>query len=293
VTVAVEANPTVARRRLAVYLNRLREQHGYDLNKLAGVLEVNLSQASRLDTGARGFRVQDVGTLCRLYGIDSQEEARLVALAAESRKRAWWQQVYLPDAVRTLIGMEQAAVSINEFAGSVIPGLLQTREYAEAAARAVVGLDIAPHQLRAAIDARMRRQEVLDRADPPELWVVMDEAVLARGAGGRDVMCRQLERVHQAAERHRVTVQVIAFEQGLYALSSQHVQILEMGGELPDVVYTEDNLHHVDKSDEKVLRSTRRLWDRLRALALSPRESATVIERYIDDLRSGPPITER
>jgi len=284
VTVAVEANPTVARRRLAVYFNRLREQHGYDLTKIAGLLDVNVSQASRLDTGARGFRVQDVSRLCRLYGIEPAEEARLVAIAEESRKRAWWQQVFLSDSARTLIGMEQAALSISEFAGSVIPGLLQTREYAEAAGRAASGLDIDPRQLQAAIDARMRRQEILDRANPPELWVVMDEAVVARGARRHGVMARQLERVRQVAERPHVTVQVIGFDEGLYALSSHHFQILGMAGELPDIVYTEDILHHADKSDEKVLRSTRRLWDRLRALALSPEESAGLIERYIDDL---------
>ena len=189
VTVAVDANPTVARRQLAVFLKRLREQRKRSLDEVAKHLGVAVSQASRLDTGARGYSPDDVGSLASWYGLSETDEASLLALAEESRKRAWWQQVDLMPSYRTLIGMEQAAESINEYTSSVIPGLLQTRDYAQAMIRASE-LDIRPDRVEQAVAVRMRRQQVLTRERAPQLWVVIDEAVLARVTGGIECHAR-------------------------------------------------------------------------------------------------------
>jgi len=286
VTAVAEANPTVARRKLAVYFRRLREQHGTSFDQLAAILEVDRSQASRLYTGARGFQVEDVLALCRWYGLDAAEQARLVALAEEARKRGWWQQYDLAPSLRTLIGMEQAAVSISEYAGSVIPGLLQTREYAEAAAAVAYGaIDVPPQRVADAVKVRMRRQQILARARPPELWVVIDEAVLARVGGGVAVMRNQLEHLHAKANTPGITVQVVGFDYGLYP-GGFHSILLQMAEGLPDVIYNEALAEPDDTSDTAALRAARKRWDRLRALALSPRESAELILRHVDRLGS-------
>jgi hypothetical protein len=279
----MEANPTVARRRLAVYFKRLREQRGVGLDELASVLDVDPSFASRLDTGARGFRAQDIGPLCDLYDIDREERERLLAIVAESRRRAWWQKIDLDDSLRTLIGMEQAALAIREFAASAVPGLLQLREYAEAVSEAV-GTPVPPRQHPPAIEARMRRQEILGREHPPALWAIIDEAVLARGAGDRFVMRKQLTHLHDVSLRPAVRLQVVGFERGFYPAWGQHFQLLEMGDELPDVLYQENYMNLADTADAVAVEGALRLWNNLDRLALDPDESRKRVSHYIEQL---------
>ena len=170
----VEPNPTVARRMLAVYFKDLREQRKRGLDELAATLGVAPSQASRLDTGARGFRLTDIDTLCEWYELSAPEEKRLMALAVESRGRSWWQQVPLPDSYRTLIGLERAAVAVDEYCSAVIPGLLQTPDYARAAVLSS-NVHVEATVAKQAVDVRVHRQDILDRPDPPELSVVIED----------------------------------------------------------------------------------------------------------------------
>jgi Domain of unknown function (DUF5753)/Helix-turn-helix domain len=283
VTVPAEHNPTVDRRELAVFFHTVREQRDHPLDEVAAVLGVTQSQASRLDTGARGFRPADVVTLCRWYGIREAEEARLLALARGSAKRAWWQQANIDPSYRTLIGMERAAVSISEYCATVIPGLLQTREYAEMAA-AATQVSVQSSEAQSAAEVRIRRQEILARPQPPELSVVIDEAALARGAGGADVMGPQLQHLLDMAKRPEISIQVIDFESGLYPGGAGVFVLLRMGRTLPDVYYTESQLGSSDTSGDDALLKGWRLWQRLQATALSPQRSAERIEFYRDRL---------
>ncbi|MDT7794234.1 MAG: hypothetical protein QOD59_3670 [Mycobacterium sp.] len=166
------------------------------------------------------------------------------------------------------------------------------RNSAEAAV-AAGSIDVQPEKIHSAADVRMRRQEVLSVTHRRN-WVVMDEAALARVAGGREVMLTQLQRLHSAARRPNVTVQVIGFEYGLHPGLTGHFILLEMEGSLPDVVYKEDQLESSDSSLEENLRFTRRLWDSLRALALSPRDSLDRIMQYAERLANQlPPSREQ
>ena len=278
--VADEPNPTAARRELALALRTLREQRGRGLPELARFLKVSEVQASRLDRGVRGLRAQDVRRLATWYGIGGAERDRLIALADESRRRGWWQQVDLGDeSYRTLIGMEQAAELINEYGSSVVPGLLQTSEYARAASTGG-SFNARPEQVALAVDVRMRRQEVLDREQPPRLWVVLDEAVLARVTGGRAVMHAQLQHLLVAADQSGVTIQVIPFEYGTHPGGNSHFILIDTGGALPDLVYVEGLRGRADFSSEADIRRYREVWDFLRAIALSPRESRERIAHH-------------
>jgi transcriptional regulator with XRE-family HTH domain len=282
-------NPTVARVRLAARLHEARGQAGRSLDDLARFLDVSAPQASRLDSGARGFRPADVRRLARWYGFDEVDAKVLVALAEESRRREWWQQVDLPDAYRTYIGMEQEARAISEFHVSVIPGLLQTREYAmvaESVGEADADPQLDTERIERAVDVRMRRQEILERDDPPRLNVVIDEAALARGP--RDVAIRrgQLEHLRAAADRANVTVQIIGFELGLYAGPASNLIILDMGPELSDLCYTEGLLSAFASSDADELLRKGRVWNELRAKALDKFGSKERIDRYLRQLPS-------
>jgi transcriptional regulator with XRE-family HTH domain len=281
VTAVQEPNPTAARRELALYFRTLREQRKRSLEELAEYLGVSEAQASRLDKGARGLSAVDVRKLADEYNLPAGERERLVALAMESRKRGWWQQVELPAAYRSLIGMEQVADSINEYCTSVIPGLLQTREYAHAAATAsTVGLR--RDHIELAVNVRMQRQRVLERTPPPRLWAVIDESAFARGAGGPAVMRAQLEHLIAATERPEIKVQVIAFEYGVHPGINSHFILLDTDGALPDLVYVEGLRGHAESDSNEEVRRYRRIWDSLRALALSFPDSRALMERYVE-----------
>ena len=297
--VADEPNPTAARRELALYFRNLREQRGHALDELAGRLGVSEVQASRLDRGVRGL-TDDVRSLAAWYDLGEAECRRLVDLCTESRKRGWWQKVDLgelgSDSYRTLIGMEQAATVIMEFASGVVPGLLQTRAYAEAAARAT-SVDLTPEHINLAIDIRMRRQEVLKRERPPRLRVVLDEAVLARGLRDSTVFREQLLHLANLGEDSGVTVQVLDFAYGPHPGLGSHFIRIETGGGLPDLVYAEGLRGRFETTDDADIERYRDVWESLRDIALSPRESRALILRYaerlaIDPRRGGEPLKE-
>jgi hypothetical protein len=247
------------------------------LAELGAVLGVAQSQASRLDTGARGFGADEVRRLGEWYGLGEGERQRLVALAEDARRRAWWQKVDLPDSYRTLIGFEQAAERISEFCNAVVPGILQTRRYA-AAIESLYGGDEEKAAQRT--DVRMRRQAVLDRVEPPEMFAIIDEAVLARAAGSPDVMREQLEYLLELSRRPRLTIQVIAFEAGMYPTPGPQFILLDMGARLPAVYYSEDQFGSRDASDDAAVGQGRLRWQAVQRVALDPVRSAELVESY-------------
>ncbi len=281
---AVEPNPTAARRELALVFRMLREQWGRGLPDLAQYLGVTEAQASRLDRGVRGMRPDDVRRLAAWFGLPDAERDRLLALAAESRKRAWWQQVEVPDeAYRTLIGMEQAAEFIGEYGSGVVPGLLQTPAYARASTS---GSDprLTDEQIDTVVSVRMRRQEILRRARPPRLRVILDEAVLARVTGRREAMRDQLRHLAAVADRTAVTLQVIGFEYGTHpGVNSQFIMI-DAGHGLPDLVYVEGLRGRAEFTSAAETQRYREAWDTLAAIALDPRRSRERIEEYLERL---------
>jgi len=277
--VAQDPNPTVARRELATALRRAREQHHRSFDELAEFLGVTGPQASRLDSGSRGFRPDDVGKLAEWYGLGQREGERLVGLAKEARKRAWWQQVDLPDAYRSLIGHEQAAESIFEYGPTIVPGLLQIPEYARAIAM-IAPTPSSAADVDRAIEVRMRRQAVLAGPRPPNLRVVIDEMALARGPRDPRVKRAQLEHLLAVTTDRHVTVQVIAFEYGLHPGDRLHF-IMVVNAGLPDLVYSDGLLQPVIIEDAKQIAHYSTLWDELQGIALDPYASQDRIRRYL------------
>lgn len=273
--------------RLAALFREARERSGKSLDDLSSFLEVSAPQASRLDSGVRGFRPRDVPRLAEWYGFDASEARRLLALAEESRRREWWQQVDLDDAYRAYIGMEQVAQTISEYHINVIPGLLQTRDYARVATLvAYPGAppEVRPDAIERAVEVRLRRQEILERQNPPTLTVVIDEAVLARCPLDPQIRRGQLEHLRAAADRPNVVVQIIAFDYGLYTGPNSNFILLGMGNGLADVFYTEGLRGGYTSSDANVLTRNGRVWTDLRAKALDDIRSKDCIDRYIREL---------
>lgn len=277
---ADEPNPTLARRELAVALKRTREQRERTPEDLASFLQVSLPQVSRLESGARGYQPNDVRKLASWYDLRASESGRLLELAAEARKRAWWQKYELPDGYRTLIGLERAARTISEYTASVIPGLLQTAAYARVQVTSW-NSDFSTEFVDQAVEVRLRRQEVLSRVPAPKLQVVIDEVGLARAPRDPQIRRDQFEHLLTLAERPGITVQVIGLEAGMHPGVSKQLILLEMDGRVPDVVYTETIAEPLIIEQDEAARPYRRLWDELRAVALDSAASRDRIAEYI------------
>ena len=249
-------------------------------------LGVSAVQASRLDRGLRNMRADDVRSLAEWYDVPAVDVPRLLELATESRRRAWWEQekTRIPDpAYRALIGMEQAAEFIGEFSSGVVPGLLQIPAYARASASGGM-INVDARSVEVAVEVRMRRQEILRRPRPPRLWVVIDESVLARVTGGGDVMRAQLAHLADIAERPGVTVQVIGFEFGSHLGINSGFILVEAGEGLPDLIYVEGLRGKAEFTDDVETERYREVWQHLTAVALSPRHSRERIEWYLGRL---------
>ncbi len=215
------------------------------------------------------------------YELSSPVREQIMVLATESRRRAWWQQVDLEPAYRSLIGMEQAASSIAEFAGTVIPGLLQTPDYARVVA-AHGDLRVSAEQIEQAVSVRTRRQEILSDPGAPKLTVVIDEAALARGPRKPSVRRAQLEHLYEVAERPNITVQVIVFSYGLYPGARSHFILVGRGAAEPDFAYSEGGPTPSEHSASHVLAHYRTQWEEMRAIAWDPAASRRLIAKYLD-----------
>lgn len=280
--VVPDVNPTLARRELAALFSGLRDQRSRTVDEVAAFLGVSQSMASRLETGARGFKAGDAEKLADWYELGEPEKARVRTLADESRKRAWWQQVDLSNSYRSLIGFEQAATSMFEYTASVVPGLLQLPDYAEAAAR-ILTPKAKAEDIDRAVSVRMERQRVLDRDEPPELSVVFDEAVLARGVGDQKIMSDQIRHLVEMAHRPNISVQVLPFDAGLYPTESAQFIILELPRGIPDFHYVEYlALPDKDNSGVEAVRDMKRLAERLRSIALDARGSEKLLSQYAE-----------
>jgi hypothetical protein len=196
-----------------------------------------------------------------------------------------------PDWSRKFMAYSERAVAIGEYAAHVVPGLLQTEEYARAVLS--VGLTLSSDaQLEERLTARMGRQERIGSADRPDLWVVLDEAVLRRPVGGHAVMRQQMERLLAAAAEPHITVQVLPFDQGEHDAMGGSLTILM----LPDgseVAYTE-GAHYGQLIEEpsEVGRFTL-TYDRLRAAALPPLMSLDMIRSVMEGNHRGANVPSR
>ena len=273
-------SPTVRRRELGARLRALRLASGMTVEDVAGRMEVSPAKISRIETAARGVSVADVRFLCDLYRVSAEERDRILSLTRESKKRSWWQQYGLPESLATYIGLEESAVSILEYESGTVPALLQTREYARSMLEGSAP-DMDDAVIDSLIDARLGRQSRFQGSAPAHLWAVVDESVLHRVVGTPEVMRDQL--LAMASRLPHVTVQVIPFEAGAHPGINSSFIILELEGSVPDVVYVEGLLgqHYLQSAQD--LRRYRRVFDQLRAIALSPRESQARIAEMADD----------
>jgi transcriptional regulator with XRE-family HTH domain len=263
-------SPTLRRRELAARLRDLRVQNGLTAEEVAARMLVSPAKISRIETAARGVSLRDVRDLCEIYSVDKGERDHLATLVREAKQPSWWQRYDLPYA--TFVGLESAAATILDYESSVIPGLLQTEDYARAVTEGIL-YDFAPELIRQRVEVRVTRQRLLTQESPPQLWTVIDEAALHRVVGGPGVMRAQLEALAERSALPNVTVQVVPFEAGAHPGINSTFIVLHLEEEVSDVVYIEGLVGNLYQESPSDLARYRRVFDQLRAIALSPKES--------------------
>ncbi|WP_433301165.1 helix-turn-helix domain-containing protein [Actinoplanes sp. CA-030573] len=272
------ARPTsTARRELGSELRRLRaDRRAADVATALGWSE---SKLSRIETAHTSISEDDLDRLLTAYGVRTEDRDRLGDLARRGRARAWWTpyRSSVPDPYDEYVALEAEAVVISEWEAQVVPGLLQTDEYAHAVIE--VGADVAdPAVLQRRLALRMARQAVLTREPPPSLLMVLDEAVLHREVGGREVLRRQLAKLYADSHRPGLDLRILPFSAGAHAGQTESFMVLEFGaGSRSPIVHSEGltgGLFRVKPSEIEVYRGA---LDDLRERALPAEASRTVI----------------
>lgn len=265
-------SPTLRRRELAARLRALRLARGLTVEQVAEQLLCSPSKVSRMETGQRGATLRDVRDLCRIYGLNDPSQVEyLMELVREAKQQAWWQSYDLDYA--TYVGLEQAATTLSYYQSTIVPGLLQTADYARAMHEGSMPGEFTPGRADDLIEVRLRRQEVLTRDPPLQLRVVLDEAVLHRVVGGPDVMARQLEHFTRTAKRPNVTLQVIPFGVGAHPAMENMFNIIEFGDVAPRVVYVEGLMGWLFLERENDVARYTQVFKHLCAIALNPQDT--------------------
>ncbi|MFF3289139.1 helix-turn-helix domain-containing protein [Streptomyces sp. NPDC003023] len=287
---ASNVNPTVRRRRLGQELRRLRELKGMTAEEVAERLLVSQSKISRLENGRRSISQRDVRDLCGVYEVEDHRIVdSLMQMAKDSRQQGWWHAFGdIPYSV--YIGLETDAASLRVYEPQVVPGLLQTRQYAEALITGALP-ESGSTDIEKRVSVRLRRQErIRDTEHPLRLWVVIDEAALRRQVGDKQLMREQLEHLVELSHQPHVTVQVLPFDMGAHPGINGQYAILEF----PDasdssVVYIEGVTSdlYLEKANDVQKYSV--MYEHLRAQALNVEQTRQFIADIAKDyVRTSP-----
>lgn len=282
--VQATGSPTVRRRELGALLKAHRNDKGWTAEQVAERLLISPSKLSRLETGRRGASARDVADLCDLYEVDDEQRQHLLELASEGKQRAWWQPLALP--YSTYVGLEAEATSISDYGLGIMPGLLQTADYARAVVLAAVPKWV-PDVVEQRVQGRMARQQLLYASDAPHFEAVVDESVLHRVVGSPAVMQAQLERLLELSDLPNVTLRVIPYEAGALPAGNNKFIILRFAQPtVSDVVFIEGltgDLYLDDPRDVEIYNTTfRTLVD----LAASPDATLDIIAAMIPSYRA-------
>ncbi|MGQ0774477.1 MAG: helix-turn-helix domain-containing protein [Pseudonocardiales bacterium] len=264
---------TMRRRRLGAELEELRENAGVSRKQAADVLDCADSRIGHIENGRNVIRKLELNALVQLYGMDTEKHEFLEELRQQATKRRGWSSTYrLPTWLRTYVDMETDATTVRSFDVEVIPGLLQTEEYARRL-HLVAGDLFSPDEVERLVAARKRRQlRLFDDEAPLNFSTVVSEAAFRRTMGDTEIGPAQLAHVLELAQRPNVTVQVMPYTAGLHPSMSGAFSVLTFGDVAPPFGHQENATGHIT-DDQKVIRRLVELWEMLRSQALTPEES--------------------
>ncbi|HMG41247.1 MAG TPA: Scr1 family TA system antitoxin-like transcriptional regulator [Acidimicrobiales bacterium] len=281
-------DPAVRGRRLRADLRRLRDRAGFTQRDVASAMDWSLSKVIRIENGSVGISANDLRVLLPYYGIDDTAEINgFIEASKVARKDPWseFRDVHSA-AFLSYLGFESSAKRVLQYEPALVPGLLQTEEYADATMAGVYLFEQKSANRRWA--ARQRRQELHESADPPKMHFILDEAVIRRHVGGASVMRRQLERLKFWGEQKHILLQIVPFSAGAHPGMKGPVVILEFEDD-DDLLYLEDAAGSTTRRDDPEETAPRReLFSNLEEIALSEAQTRDVIDGAIRDLLKAP-----
>lgn len=268
--------PSVRARRLARSLREAREQVGLGVGAAAAQLGWSQGKVSHIEKGRNKPSEHDLGLMLDLYGVTTPDREALLALARDAERRGWWTD-FIDVLNGPYVALEDEAAMICDWSPQLVPGLLQTPEYAKEVIRA--GRPDDTEDLERRIRARVQRQMLLAREkEPPHLHVILDEAVLHRPLGGPEVMRDQLYKLAGDTTRHNVSIQILPWSAGTHAgLEGQLIMLRFTEPNDPDVAYVEGFHGAVYLESPQKVAQCNVAFRRLREAALDTDESAALI----------------
>jgi len=280
------STPTVRLRRLAYELRRLREAAGLTREEVAERTGINEVTLYRTETARVRPQQRTLRTLLDMYEVVDPLRAELLAVSRDASRRDWLQTYSdLREGYTAFIQFEQEARSVHNYQSLLVPGLLQTEEYARAVIRA--GLPQSSDKddrVERRVQTRLERQKLLGKDDPLRLWAIVDEAALRRDVGGREVMPQQMHQLVRAADWPNVTVQVIPYRAGAHVGMVGSFAVLDFPNPAdPRVVYIDSMAGQLFLEREPDLQRCGDVFDHLRAVALSPADSASMCAAIAED----------
>jgi transcriptional regulator with XRE-family HTH domain len=281
--VVANPSPTALRRWIAIELKRLREAAGYEPADVAARIDKGVTAYRHYENAVRLPSASDVEVLLNWYGKPDRVPFFRDLIKAAQKGKDWWINfpTAVPDWLELYLGLEYGAARISSY-DTIIPGLLQTREYAEALVRAG-GRRLTDDEIHTKIELRMTRQQILTRDEgAPQLWSVLDECALQRQVGGPEVMQAQLDHLSKMAERTNMEIQVLPNSVGAHAGIEGPFAILDYPAEFegdPGTVYVETRIRGIYYENPAEVTDFRRVFERLQTQALRPDESREALAK--------------
>jgi hypothetical protein len=284
---------TVPRRQLGRHLRDLRSLARLTVRRAARELEWSEAKIWRIESGITGLRSLDVQAMCQIYGASGEMTEALMGLARETKAKGWWHSYgdVIPEFFDLYIGLEEAASHFSWYESDLVPGLLQTEQYARILIQED-NPDVDESEIERRVHVRMARQVLLTRVRArPTLDIALNESVLRHPVGGAPVLRRQLDRLTEVSDLDSVNLRIVPFSAGLHAgLVSGPFLVLRFptngDGRIvePPTVYREgltgalylDKSHEVERHELAFLN----IWD----AALSENESAELVAQIAREL---------
>jgi transcriptional regulator with XRE-family HTH domain len=278
----IALSPPASRRELGVLLRALREAKEITVEQAAERLLCSPGKISRMESSFRSGTVRDVRDLCDLYGVpEGDRRSHLMQLARDGKGQGWWQS-YDQDHLSMYIGLENDATSIKNYNSSVIPGLLQTAEYARGVERSIIEVyDLSLDRIEQNVEVRLARQRILTRTNPPNLHSIIDEAALHRSVGGAIVLRDQLDHLIKVSGLPNVSIQVIPFGVGAHPALETCFTLLEFIDPVPGLLFGEGSVGLFSLERPADVDRHRRIFKILHSIALNEEDSIRLITRLI------------
>jgi transcriptional regulator with XRE-family HTH domain len=282
------AGRSVRQRRAAAELKRLRELALLTADEVAHRLGWSASKISRIENARIRLRTADLELLLDLYEVDGEQRDKLLALTEEDGSKKWWEAYAdsLPQQLLTYISFEAEASTILTYDPMVIPGLLQTRDYAEQVIQMWQTVTSAPPvDWERRLDVRMIRQRIISSENPPQLNIVIDEAVLRRQIGARSVMQEQLQHLARVSTLANVDLRILPLS-GLHFVYAGPLAILQVQ-DYGNVLYLETSLDaniYVEAESSTLVYHHKLYFDQLVKEALDQPRSRQLIKNIADEL---------